>query len=1113
MTDIWDFSPLLESWGERAKTPTAPEEGYTQITEQMQKELDDIAAQLSLLDASDTTTLNSLNLLTIPVPPPTPPMIPPVQQAPRFSMVKLPPLVTKPLIVKPKEPMQMRAKAVSVSRAALHSGPIFKATPDRITVVNFTLATEYVRRFTLQNISSHTHGFQIRGPTHPAFQFRILEEIPNSEIRPGLHLTFEVIFTPMDPQDYETSIVIIPGEHEIQTVITLRCYRDPPDLQLPPTVNLGATLVHSAKSGEFTIKNDGGIAFFSFSSPTGHENSLIFVDSPFSLAPSEFELNHGESIRVKIEFKPSQTGPHSAEFTVQAQHFKQTFSFIAMGDAAVPILKFGICEETRLLLPFLPCDVNTTRTLTILNDADVSYPFHVQILRPRDSSRSELALLYPETDTTQIKTGSSPFSVSPANGLIAAKESIEISVSFAPTLFAFYRANLVLFADRIPDETGTLGSRKMLTIAAEATTGPPAVSLAPPFVLFSEVIPRTATRQAIDVVNDSHLDVKLQWRKSEAITPSPVVFNVAPKQRVNVELTCLMAQRLAGGSGSANSIFKHQPEMALQYQNAGADKSVQADPAQPPPSSRHYAIACAMLADTQATVYDADTTPETVAGEAERDDDEMPNIFSLKHWSSAQNVPAAVAGPLETLAKVRDAMAVKLDPLNEIPLSFSAEIASPVLTVTPPVLDFGCVLAGEKAVRGITLTNNSGCQIGFHVTCPGTPEWDIPNPTGIVRRQAEVAIQLMFYSHTALSSLITITSWWVNDDGKEIDSMPTFVCDVPVFAVFDRPLLRIDERVLNVGDVFPTIQYRGSMRITLLNPFPTDFTFTDYSTRVTLPDQGPSPSAPAESPRSASQPSPRSTGGISSARSQSALGASARESGGFEEFARAAPGGGHLELGQTAAIELVAKFCGLGQRALPFVCKVTGGFYTCAVIANVSPPLLKLHTELIDFSGDFKICNRSWANVVVTNECGVASTVRLEMVDDCNHVFSLDDTSVKNVVRSVEIPVSCYSEIHGDYNGMLKLIVKDPWQYKEISIPLHVKALGSFFGFQKHILGYMSDVDGDYVTFGQNIPAHDTNVIRRLTLENFSSEAITVDWSIANFVRNRRYADLELNVD
>jgi hypothetical protein len=134
------------------------------------------------------------------------------------------------------------------------------------------------------------------------------------------------------------------------------------------------------------------------------------------------------------------------------------------------------------------------------------------------------------------------------------------------------------------------------------------------------------------------------------------------------------------------------------------------------------------------------------------------------------------------------------------------------------------------------------------------------------------------------------------------------------------------------------------------------------------------------------------------------------------------------------------------------------------------------------------------------------------MVNDCNGVFALEDTSVRELMNSVAFSVSCYSEIHGDYNGMLKLIVKDPWQYKEIKIPLHVKALGSFFSFQKHILGYVSSPSGDYVTFGLNTQVSDRPIIRRLSLENFSSEPILVNWTIANFVKGRKYANLGMRV-
>jgi hypothetical protein len=83
---------------------------------------------------------------------------------------------------------------------------------------------------------------------------------------------------------------------------------------------------------------------------------------------------------------------------------------------------------------------------------------------------------------------------------------------------------------------------------------------------------------------------------------------------------------------------------------------------------------------------------------------------------------------------------------------------------------------------------------------------------------------------------------------------------------------------------------------------------------------------------------------------------------------------------------------------------------------------------------------------------------------------------------------------------------------REIDIPLHVKAMGSFFGFQKHTLGYIRHVDGDFVSFGDGLKRGTSPVVRRLALENFSSEAITVDWSIANFVKGRQYATLDFEV-
>jgi hypothetical protein len=53
-----------------------------------------------------------------------------------------------------------------------------------------------------------------------------------------------------------------------------------------------------------------------------------------------------------------------------------------------------------------------------------------------------------------------------------------------------------------------------VTIAAEGSTGNSCIELVLPLLLFSDVHPVTDFRRLIEVVNKSHLQVKMQWKKS-----------------------------------------------------------------------------------------------------------------------------------------------------------------------------------------------------------------------------------------------------------------------------------------------------------------------------------------------------------------------------------------------------------------------------------------------------------------------------------------------------------------------------------------------------------------------------------------------------------------------
>jgi len=417
--------------------------------------------------------------------------------------------------------MQTRPKRPVTVRRAARPGPIFKAIPPDLRVVNFSLKTEYILTFIVQNISATTHGFQLRGPRDAAFKFEILERVSNAMIRPGLHMSFRVVFFPQEPRDYEDKFLIIPGEGEEITEVSLRCYRDPPVLALPGVVDVESVLVHATEKRSFEIVNTGGMALFSLHSASGTERGSLFVDGPFVLSPSQFELRDGESIVVGVEFSPVAEGPREASVEIRAQHFSVTFSFVCRGAGARPVLSFGICDSDSLFVPFLASDAYSTRKVVLKNGTDVAYPFHIHVV-PRTLTRaSELVRLYPDREMPAPGADEAiPFKVTPLAGVVERLGSVSVDISFVPVVFAFFSADLVVFADKIPEPSRALRSRMMLTIHVEATSGPPSIVIRPPLVVFDNIVPTTCNRQAIDVVNGSNLDIKMHWRKSATVTRS-----------------------------------------------------------------------------------------------------------------------------------------------------------------------------------------------------------------------------------------------------------------------------------------------------------------------------------------------------------------------------------------------------------------------------------------------------------------------------------------------------------------------------------------------------------------------------------------------------------------
>lgn len=129
------------------------------------------------------------------------------------------------------------------------------------------------------------------------------------------------------------------------------------------------------------------------------------------------------------------------------------------------------------------------------------------------------------------------------SGRVRPRNSIKVRIAFNPIMFSSYATRLHVFADKIPTEDGNLASIKMLTIDIEASSGSASVQIQPPLVIFNKIIPRIAMTKDVELLNQSYLIINLQWRKSDLVTPNPVVFEIEPNKKAKVLLNCLLIKK------------------------------------------------------------------------------------------------------------------------------------------------------------------------------------------------------------------------------------------------------------------------------------------------------------------------------------------------------------------------------------------------------------------------------------------------------------------------------------------------------------------------------------------------------------------------------------------
>jgi hypothetical protein len=137
----------------------------------------------------------------------------------------------------------------------------------------------------------------------------------------GIPVRSEITFYPDSLGDYADYLRVETegGSYRVPVI----AQREPPLLDIPPTLDLGACMVGDAMRVGITCTNSGGRGRFRLLIPEHYPDVPADMDwatqgcirvEPFTVYPVEFSLSRGQSIDLTIEFVPLTLGNHSRDF-------------------------------------------------------------------------------------------------------------------------------------------------------------------------------------------------------------------------------------------------------------------------------------------------------------------------------------------------------------------------------------------------------------------------------------------------------------------------------------------------------------------------------------------------------------------------------------------------------------------------------------------------------------------------------------------------------------------------------------------------------------------------------------------------------------------------------
>eukprot|EP00981_Chlorochromonas_danica_P012830 scaffold5444_cov181-Ochromonas_danica.AAC.11 len=248
------------------------------------------------------------------------------------------PAAVSKMLVKPKAYFVNKQKEEEASLASQHDAaslkkkyakhtlvqdnPLFVCEPSSVFFIDYEIGQKYNRTLIFRNTSAVTRSVQVVPPKSSLFTLSAIKYPTNSVggmVAPGMSVSTVLTFIPKELGDFEDFVKVLSesGSSEVRIV----AQREPPQLSIPPIVGLPDCLVGDAQRSSLTCVNNGGRGKFvlyaeGVDKERMDQSNVSLRIPPFTLYPTSFTLDKGESIDLVIEFVPLTMGLLQRRFSV-----------------------------------------------------------------------------------------------------------------------------------------------------------------------------------------------------------------------------------------------------------------------------------------------------------------------------------------------------------------------------------------------------------------------------------------------------------------------------------------------------------------------------------------------------------------------------------------------------------------------------------------------------------------------------------------------------------------------------------------------------------------------------------------------------------------------------